>query len=373
MARTPRNLNPQWAAFWASGPDLKDKLPGESVASGFLDCRPGVHSQMIPFRKLHPPAGATHLLFIADHLQSSDETNESDNFRAIRVTPLKSIAGNLIVYRPQSPGLPAQPVAEADEDAGGAGVRVNSDDDNKNGVQDYRESGTAVAAGPSEDDLIRLDVRTNYPAADPVEYVVRQVGTPAVRLWTQADKGKRVLSAAETVVALSGNSGKTATFWVEWAVPGHGEVQLQLLARDRDSGTEKLLDQVKLRSSQRYMLTEAWGGAWSDADKNVTDRDDDKMCWAATASNILQWTGWGLVGGMTTADEMFAYFQDHWTDNSGSAYYGLDWWFDGTNVKQGRRHARNGHRRMWKAGPFSLELISTATSTPTSRPDSWPQ
>jgi hypothetical protein len=59
------------------------------------------------------------------------------------------------------------------------------------------------------------------------------------------------------------------------------------------------------------------------------------MCWAAAASNILEWTGWGRVGNITTADQIFAYFQDHWTDYGNYTKHAWDWWFDGTNDSEG--------------------------------------
>ena len=94
---------------------------------------------------------------------------------------------------------------------------------------------------------------------------------------------------------------------------------------------------------ESYMLVDHWGGSWCDAEKVPPyDPDgvppgtgDDWMCWAGAASNVLEWTGWGNVGGMTNTDQMFAYFQDHWTDQGGLAQYGWDWWFDGTNPTQG--------------------------------------
>lgn len=85
-----------------------------------------------------------------------------------------------------------------------------------------------------------------------------------------------------------------------------------------------------------YMLVDAWGGTWTDADKSARNTDDDNLCWAATTANMLQWTGWGNVAGLTTADEIFAYFQNHWSDQGGHVYYGGDWWFDGSNDMQGR-------------------------------------
>ena len=80
-----------------------------------------------------------------------------------------------------------------------------------------------------------------------------------------------------------------------------------------------------------YNIWDTWGGTWADAEKTNINTDDDLLCWAAATSNILEYTGWGQVGGMTNTDDMFAHFQDHWTDQVGNSYYGFDWWFDGTN------------------------------------------
>lgn len=84
-----------------------------------------------------------------------------------------------------------------------------------------------------------------------------------------------------------------------------------------------------------YYIWETWGGTWADAEKTNVNTDDDNLCWAAATSNILEYTGWGKVGGMTTTDDMFAHFGDHWTDQAGNAYFGINWWFDGTNDQQG--------------------------------------
>ena len=65
-----------------------------------------------------------------------------------------------------------------------------------------------------------------------------------------------------------------------------------------------------------YFIYDDWGGSWADAEKNTLSTEDDKMCWAAAASNILEWAGWtghneGEIG---NTDQMFGYFQNHWTD-----------------------------------------------------------
>ncbi|MBN1800862.1 MAG: PKD domain-containing protein, partial [Candidatus Lokiarchaeota archaeon] len=93
-----------------------------------------------------------------------------------------------------------------------------------------------------------------------------------------------------------------------------------------------------------YLLVEHHGGFWCDAEKapgsdgagnpapdNPGDKDD-LLCWAATACNMLEWTGWGFAGTMVhgNTDDFFEYFYEHITDYGGYVYDGIDWWFDGT-------------------------------------------
>lgn len=84
-----------------------------------------------------------------------------------------------------------------------------------------------------------------------------------------------------------------------------------------------------------YLLHENWGGTWSDAEKTRRSSQDDNLCWASAASNVLEWTGWGYIDGMTTTDEMFGYYQDHWTDKGGLMNYAWEWWFTGVNPSSG--------------------------------------
>jgi hypothetical protein len=88
-------------------------------------------------------------------------------------------------------------------------------------------------------------------------------------------------------------------------------------------------------SGVRYLMHENWGGRWSDAEKTRYNYQDDAMCWAAAASNALTWTGWGRIDGMTDSDEIFKYFQDHWTDQGGQMPYAWLWWFTGASSSQG--------------------------------------
>ena len=86
-------------------------------------------------------------------------------------------------------------------------------------------------------------------------------------------------------------------------------------------------------SATSYYLWNDYGGRFYDAEKSPTNNEDDLMCWAAAASNVLTWTGWARVPGrsFSSEDQVFGYFQDHWTDQGGNALYGWEWWFSGTH------------------------------------------
>jgi len=92
-----------------------------------------------------------------------------------------------------------------------------------------------------------------------------------------------------------------------------------------------------------YMLWDTWGGTYADAEKRPPDDGagnpsgnpggrDDLLCWAAAASNVLEWTGWGKVSGMTDCDQMFQHFQDHWYDAGNWIQNAWQYWFDGSVI-----------------------------------------
>lgn len=71
-----------------------------------------------------------------------------------------------------------------------------------------------------------------------------------------------------------------------------------------------------------------YGTGWFDANKTVANTEDDLMCWAASASNILTWGGW-TTPAFSDEDSIFQQFQDHWTDLGGMTMFGWEWWIDG--------------------------------------------
>ena len=97
-----------------------------------------------------------------------------------------------------------------------------------------------------------------------------------------------------------------------------------------------------------YMLTEHWGHEYAtgydagyyftDAEKHSgTGTDDYLLCWAAVASNILQWGGWadGINNGAFDKEQdILDYYASHWTDQIGRTEYAWKWWLNGQEPSQ---------------------------------------
>ena len=126
--------------------------------------------------------------------------------------------------------------------------------------------------------------------------------------------------------------------------------------------TEWIETEADTPTGTAYRLFEVWGGFWADAEKDP-DPGDDLLCWAATASNMMEWTGWGFVGGMEfdNTDDFFQFFRDHVTDKGHYVDAGIDWWFDGTLRDEGPDAAVEDvdHTGFWP-GYNAADYLSTS-------------
>ncbi len=69
-------------------------------------------------------------------------------------------------------------------------------------------------------------------------------------------------------------------------------------------------------------------GTWIDTNK--TWDDDLYMCWAAAASNVLEWGRWE-VAAYNSASLMFQYFKAQWPDEGDTPHQAWTWWMHGTS------------------------------------------
>ena len=78
-------------------------------------------------------------------------------------------------------------------------------------------------------------------------------------------------------------------------------------------------------------------GTWFDAEKDSVNTEDDLLCWAATASNILAWSGWDAgytpKAGDGLEDSIFDFLEvEEPVDQRGWMEYAWNFWFDGSEL-----------------------------------------
>ncbi|MEE3327277.1 MAG: proprotein convertase P-domain-containing protein [Myxococcota bacterium] len=149
-------------------------------------------------------------------------------------SPLAPPSVDMVAYRPQSEAYDAplqrRAVLEADENGIGAGVRINGDDDDGDGVPD-RENGEVS----SENDLIEVELRFDEtPASAGTEYVLRR-SSDHVRVWSTQTKGQPILDVEDEAVLEPASSVESV--WVESPEGGEADLTFEL----RDSQTLEIL------------------------------------------------------------------------------------------------------------------------------------
>ena len=208
-----------------------------------------------------------------------------------------------------------------------------------------RKSGTGrsrTGTMGKPEDTIRLNrflARAGLGSRRAVEDLIRQ-GRVRVNGQNVADLGRQVNPHADRIEV----DGVPARLPEDYRIYAFHK-PLGVVSTLKAQGGQPSLDRYRLQSDlpERFVPigrldSESTGLLlWTDDGQLnpapvLPKEEDDLMCWAAAASNVLEWTGWGVVGGMTNTDEMFQHFQDHWTDLGGSSEYAWNWWFDGTVV-----------------------------------------
>ncbi|MCP4352693.1 MAG: PEP-CTERM sorting domain-containing protein [Desulfobacterales bacterium] len=81
-----------------------------------------------------------------------------------------------------------------------------------------------------------------------------------------------------------------------------------------------------------YFGYDEFGGTWHDANKDWNG--DTMLCWAAAASNVLDWGGWE-ASGYDTESSIFDNYEDHWTDEGSLPDNAWRWWLSGEVVDPG--------------------------------------
>lgn len=119
-----------------------------------------------------------------------------------------------------------------------------------------------------------------------------------------------------------------------------------------------------LFSTNNSVATTIWAdnvnqtNGWSDADKNWDD--DTLLCWAATASNILSWSGWNT--GYANEDAIFTFLQDEDPiDAVGWMSYAWSFWFDGTQQGTGDHFDGSTHNGYYTTAQYTAAYYEDMT------------
>ena len=97
-------------------------------------------------------------------------------------------------------------------------------------------------------------------------------------------------------------------------------------------------------------------GGWFDAEKDSVRPDDELLCWAATAANVLAWSGWDA--GYTpkpldgVEDSVFDFFVDEDPVDAGG-WMDIAWqfWFDGT--QRGGHFGGSSHTSYYSTAQYT--------------------
>jgi len=115
------------------------------------------------------------------------------------------------------------------------------------------------------------------------------------------------------------SSSKESTWSVDYAIEGTERVFL--------TGLDEAQALSLVSSSTEKIFTT---DVYYDADKTRATDSDENICWAASASNILWYTGWGQTGAFDDEQELFEnVFVNNFSDKAGSSYYASKWFVGG--------------------------------------------
>ncbi len=98
-------------------------------------------------------------------------------------------------------------------------------------------------------------------------------------------------------------------------------------------------------------------GGWFDAEKDNVTPDDTDLCWAASAANILLWSGWNA--GYANEDLIFDFLTvEDPIDVGGWQSYAWNFWFDGTQDPGGYGHyVGSSHTGFYTTAEYNASLV----------------
>ena len=90
---------------------------------------------------------------------------------------------------------------------------------------------------------------------------------------------------------------------------------------------------ISTASADIWAKNVSTASGWFDAEKDNVNTEDDLLCWAAAAANILAWSGWDGDGSFADEDAIFDKLDaEDPIDAGGWMNYAWQFWFDGSQL-----------------------------------------
>jgi hypothetical protein len=196
---------------------------------------------------------ATILNWLGLDVSTRKRVGRKRSTRRLMMEPLErrevfAVVADLMAFRPVTPFIDyaryAVPEAVEADIALGAGIRINGDDDNRNGVPDRLDKSRSFLP---DDDLVRVDIKSNATSNN-----VNWTGDLAV--WTSASKTSPV-GKGQSV-----SSGQR--IWVEYVGTAHSVGSNTSLTLTSSLGSDSSTDQIVFHTFKSNVI--ALGGAFQD-------------------------------------------------------------------------------------------------------------
>ena len=141
--------------------------------------------------------------------------------------------------------------------------------------------------------------------------------------------GEVVFTVEETPQPeLTGNI-PTPVYSVEFILPETAKtVFLSGLTEDNAAAVQAQIEE----SYNDGVYFDITGFDFIDAEKTGTEDDDDELCWAAAAANILTASGWAQQAGFNSEDDLFELFVESFTPAGGNTLSGIAWFFNKMDI-----------------------------------------
>ena len=148
--------------------------------------------------------------------------------------------------------------------------------------------------------------------------------------YTITDEGALVLEVEHVeafgVTTALGDAAANGYYTADFMLPDtQKEVFLTGLTQNNVDEIEQAII-AAYTDGENFELTDL---GFIDTEKTRDEDDDDEMCWAASASDILMYTGWGAKVGFTDADSIFESFIAAYDNKGSHPYCAFAWFFNG--------------------------------------------